>query len=182
MGTHHDVIRKSDLSPIDKERAAVLVAAYEDQWKDFQGEVVAAEKDFRVKLPGGWQYVGKIDLLLRDDQGLVLVEHKTRSAADIRQPWDPYYLKLSFDSQLTGYHAAQWSTGEKIRKTIYDVVKKITTKPKTIPKGSDGALGTRSEMELHNTYYGAAVVDDEATTLKKENAALYGLRILRGEG
>jgi len=178
MDAHLSVIDDSDLSPIDKARASVLAQAYHDQWKNFTGEIVAVEKDFRLKFPNGWRYVGKIDLLLRDKQGLILVEHKTRSASDIRQLWDPYYQKLSFDAQLSGYHMAQWFMGEKIRKTVYDVVKKITTKPKRIPRGSEGAVGTRSEIEDLGTYYGTKAPQKAAETpLSQETAPLYKMRI-----
>ena len=167
------------LDAVDKQRILVLVAAYAKQWENYTAEVVDPEVDFEISLPDtDWTLVGKIDLLCRDEQGLVMVEHKTRSAASITGQWDPYYQKLSFDAQISAYHLAQFSLGEPIKKTIYDVIKKITTKPKAIPKGSEGATGTRSEILEYGTYYGTEVPQKAAETpSSQEDARLYGMRI-----
>ena len=154
MNDHLTVISESTLPEVEKHRAVALATHYPAQWEKFDGEVVGAEIPVAVELPGtDWTFVGKIDLLCRDPRGLVMVEHKTRSAADISQPWDPYYQKLSFDAQISAYHLAQYALGDPIERTIYDVIKKITTKPKAIPMGTEGCVGSRSDMMEHGTYY-----------------------------
>ena len=149
----YEPILGSDLSEIDQGRALALLHGYCDQWRDYDAEVIDAEVEFEVSLPGtDWTLVGKIDLLCRDDRGLVLVEHKTKTG-DVHKAYDPYYQKLSFDAQISAYHLAQYALGAPIERTIYDVIKKITTKPKAIPMGSEGCVGSRSEMMEHGTYY-----------------------------
>ena len=178
MGEHLTVIRESTLPEVEKHKALALATHYPKQWEKFDAEVVGAEIPVAVELPGtDWTFVGKIDLLCRDPRGLVMVEHKTRSSADISQTYDPYYQKLSFDAQISAYHLAQYALGDPIERTIYDVIKKITTKPKAIPKGSEGAMGTRSEIELHGTYHGVEVLQGAAQGLPKEDEGLYGIRI-----
>ena len=179
MNDHLTVISESTLPEVEKHKAVALATHYPAQWEKFDGEVVGAEIPVAVELPGtDWTFVGKIDLLCRDPRGLVMVEHKTRSAADISQPWDPYYQKLSFDAQISAYHLAQYALGDPIERTIYDVIKKITTKPKAIPMGTDGCVGSRSEMMEHGTYYKGPVSPEIVMEPPaKETPDLYANRI-----
>ena len=177
--SHLTAISESTLPDIDKKRALALATHYPDQWMRFDAEVVGAEIPVAVELTGtDWTFVGKIDLLCRDPRGLIMIEHKTRSTSDVSKPYDPYYQKLSFDAQISAYHLAQFALGDPIERTIYDVIKKITTKPKAIPMGSEGALGTRSEIMEHGTYYkGVVQLKNWQEPPAKETPGLYGNRI-----
>ena len=179
MDDHLTVINESTLPEVEKQKALALATHYPKQWEKFDAEVVGAEIPVAVALPGtDWTFVGKIDLLCRDPRGIVMVEHKTRTASDINQRWDPYYQKLSFDAQISSYHLAQYALGDPIERTIYDVVKKITTKPKKIRKGSEGCLGSRSEIEELGTYFKCTVPPDIAMDPPKiEDPGLYANRI-----
>lgn len=179
MSDHLTVINDSTLPEVEKHKAVALATHYPSQWEKFDAEVVGAEIPVAVELPGtDWTFVGKIDLLCRDPRGLVMVEHKTRSSSDISEPWDPYYQKLSFDAQISAYHLAQYALGDPIERTIYDVIKKITTKPKAIPMGTEGCVGSRSEMMEHGTYYKGPVSPEIAMEPPaKETPDLYANRI-----
>jgi len=179
MSDYTRAIDHSDLPPVEKQRALALIEGYVSQWKDYQPEVVEVEREFRVPIlgtGGRWEYVGKIDLLCRDEDGLILIEHKTKTG-DVNKPHDPYYRKLDFDAQLSGYHLAQFAMGDPVVRTIYDVTRKIASRPKVIPKGSEGALGTRSEIETFGSYYGVETLQKAAEGLTKEDDGLYGMRV-----
>jgi hypothetical protein len=85
-------------------------------------EVVEAEGSFFAKLPGGWTYHGKKDMVVRrkKNKKLVLMEHKTAGRIDAG-----YVAKLPMDNQILGYGWAQReSAGEKFDEIIYNVTKK----------------------------------------------------------
>jgi hypothetical protein len=85
-------------------------------------EVVEAEGQFEAKLPRGWKYRGKKDLVLRErkTKQLILCEHKTAGKIDAG-----YVAKLPMDNQILGYAWAQReSGGEEFASVLYNVTKK----------------------------------------------------------
>ncbi len=176
----NEIISSSTLTDENKARAEALVSEYPNQWQDFDCQVVGAEVPVVVELPEtDWLYVGKIDLLCQQNDQLVMIEHKTRSG-EIDKFYDPYYQRLGFDGQLSAYYLAQYCQGNPIERTVYDVIRKITTRPKRIPKGKDGTVGTLSEIAEEGTYYQVPLhpdVGEMALERGKEDAQLYGYRI-----
>lgn len=86
-------------------------------------EIVEPESAFKVDMPGGWEYRGKVDLIVLDRKTKrhLLVEHKTAGKIDAG-----YVAKLPLDNQILGYAWAKsrGKAGLKLDGVTYNVVKK----------------------------------------------------------
>ena len=173
-----EIISNSTLPDEEKAKADALLACYPGQWDSFNCRVLDAEVEVVVQLPGtNWIYVGKIDLLCEQNDQLIMIEHKTKTG-EINNLYDPYWQRLAFDGQISAYYLAQYGMRHPIERTIYDVIRKISTRPKRIPKGKDGKLGTQSEIAELGTYYGVEL-DEELQECPPESELvdLYSHRI-----
>lgn len=107
-----------------------LLSGYKRQWLDqdkAKWDVIEAEGAFEVKLPNGWRYRGKTDLVVRDKKtkAVRLVEHKTTSRLDAG-----YVAKLPLDNQILGYIWAKNQEGLGIKEVVYNVARKPTIRLK----------------------------------------------------
>tara|TARA_B100000519_G_scaffold78299_1_gene67670 strand:+ start:2008 stop:3000 length:993 start_codon:yes stop_codon:yes gene_type:complete len=174
-----EALESSDLDQIDMARTRALLKAYDHHYGHIDLKATAVEQQVAVELHRSpWKFVGAIDTLCRDGSGNnVMVEHKTTSL-DVSNLSSPYFTTLSFNLQISAYHMAQELLGDPISQTVYDVVRKPTTKPKAIPRGSEGRLGTRSEIEECGTYYGHSVPVDSENIPDFETFELYEHRLM----
>lgn len=104
----------------------------EDPW-----EVLHVEVDFKVPLKGGFGVKGRVDLIVRDSEGLIwVIDHKT--AATIPEP-NAFH---AMDPQLMVYPwAIQKSMGLEVAGIIYNYVR---SRPPSIPRiNNDGSLSKR---------------------------------------
>lgn len=78
------------------EKARLMGATYFAQFDGFPGyDVVSAERKFRVPI-GDYEFDGIADLVLRDknDGTLMVVDHKTKSAASMKKEMDTFRHQL----------------------------------------------------------------------------------------
>ena len=171
------IAESEDITEFDKVRAAALMTGYDRHWGEQTWDTVAVEKEGSFEIPQtAWSYGGKIDTLATGNgSSLVMIEHKTPTQ-DLSKKTAVYFSKLSFDEQISRYHLAQWLMEEPLDQTIYDVIRKIVTKPKR--------LTTADKVEIEGgTYKGHELPSEavpEALELEREDLRLYQLRV-RGE-
>ena len=168
-----------DLTDFDKVRAAALMTGYDRHWGEQQWDTVAVEKDVLFEIPQtAWTYAGKIDTLATGSKyygsALVMIEHKT-TTQDLSKKTAVYFSKLSYDEQISRYHLAQWLMEDPLDQTIYDVIRKITTKPKRLTKADKVEIegGTYNGVELPSEDI------EETLELEREDVRLYQLRVRR---
>jgi len=116
--------------------------------------VVAVEHEWE-KVIDGIQFAGKIDLILRDKNGrLILVDHKTSGSTDVEKPGSSFWAGLCFDTQMILYREALSEVAESkgAPLLVYDVIRKTKSKPaqkkKIAKRKSETALeyGVRKEQ------------------------------------
>lgn len=117
--------------PFDAAKIEVMLRGYSERWKNEPLEVIAVECEFRAPLVNPatnatsktWEQAGKLDALVRDQSGAVLiVEHKTSS--DDVSTGSPYWEKLRLDSQISTYYNGARALGYEPAGVIYDVLRK----------------------------------------------------------
>mgnify|MGYP003646898389 CR=1 FL=1 len=134
-------------------------------------EVVAVEHEWK-KVIDGIEFAGKIDLVLRDKNGrLVLVDHKTSASTDVENPGSSFWAGLCFDTQMILYREALSEIAESngAPVLVYDVVRKTKSKPAQKKKIAKRKVETPLEY---------AVRKEQNT----ETVSEYGRRILREYG
>lgn len=104
--------------------ASAMLLGYHARWIDASDgyTVQGAEVEFRRPLRGSetHELAGKMDVIVRDTLGrLLVVEHKT-TTSDI-SPGSLYWERLSLDSQLSTYLGHRFD-GEPIVGALYDVI------------------------------------------------------------
>ena len=127
---------------IEKQTVAVMVAGWVWRWSGMYYEVVATEQSFTVHLPGmddGWMLAGKIDNIVRLEDGRLAVrEFKTVSediAAGAR-----YWNRLVIDPQPTLYLMAARILGYDVETVIWDAARKPTAEVTDIADLDDDGL------------------------------------------
>lgn len=117
-------------------KAEAMMCGYDARWADEKLEVVAVEMQFQCPLVNPqtgrpsqtWELAGKLDVVVRDVHGrLLLVEHKT-SSEDI-SPGSEYWRRLRMDGQVSIYYEGAQSLGLAIEGCLYDVLKKPAQRP-----------------------------------------------------
>lgn len=145
-----------DADPYDLARAEAMLIGYGARWGGERYEVLAVEAEFRRHLPQpdvmesgapwlyeaarpvgsctgpvlgtAWTLAGKLDALVRDSTGRVLiVEHKTTSE-DISLG-SAYWQRLRMDGQLSMYYLGALALGYEPAGVLYDVLVKPRTRP-----------------------------------------------------
>lgn len=127
---------ESDL--YERERAFVLMQAYDLRWGDAQRRmrVLEVEREFARPLRNPdsgwpsrkWMQAGKVDAVVELPNGdRYLMEHKT-TTEDIT-PGSNYFTRLRLDSQVSIYHDGAEAMGHEVRGCIYDVLVRPTQKP-----------------------------------------------------
>jgi hypothetical protein len=128
------VTRAAD--PYERASAEALLTGYHLRWQDAGYTVVAVEQEFRAPLVDPrthrpsrtWQLGGKIDVIVADRDGRVLVmEHKT-SSEDV-SPGSTYWTRLRMDGQISVYWVGARALGYDVAGVIYDVIKKPGLRP-----------------------------------------------------
>lgn len=124
-------IHRKTTDPIDAARAEALMLGYHIRWKNEKYEVLAVEIEFLCDLINPatgsasrtFQVAGKIDAVVRDLNGRVLiVEHKS-SGEDIGVGSE-YWRRLTLDSQISTYFRGTRSLGFEVEGCLYDVIAK----------------------------------------------------------
>lgn len=125
-----------EADPFDRARAEALIRGYDARWGGEQYEVLAVEQHFQTDLVNPdtgassktFRLAGKIDAVVRDSDGRVLiVEHKT-SSEDIG-PGSEYWRRLQIDGQVSTYYAGAQSLGYDVAGCLYDVIGKPALRP-----------------------------------------------------
>jgi hypothetical protein len=125
---------------VEREKVGQLVGHYAWNWS-FDYEVIATEQSFDIAVPwlDGWRLAGKIDKVIRLPNGtLAIMEHKTTS--DDLGPGSRYWRKLLANVQIRVYYYAALSLGYDVQTVIYDVIKKPTIKPLSVPDVDDDGV------------------------------------------
>jgi len=87
-------------------------------------KVLSTELPFKIKIPFGWAYAGKLDMLVRVNKDMFVVEHKTTSRLD-----EGYISRLPLDNQIIGYSWAVLKLYKQMpRGVFYNVVRKTKLK------------------------------------------------------
>lgn len=113
----------------------------ESEWK-----VLEIEKTITATLPDGTPFKGKVDMLIEDQYGLWLVDHKTHKRI-------PSLMNRRLDTQSPAYLWACWENGIDVRGFIWNYVK---TAAPSVPKLVKA--GNRFSKKMGDTdYYTFAV-------------------------
>jgi len=99
------------------------------------------EQEFQFPLQGSrtFDVAGKIDGLgIHEDGRPLLLEHKTTS--DSVEPDSDYWLRLRCNNQIMQYVHAARTCGSPVELILYDVTRKPSIKPKTIPTLDEAGL------------------------------------------
>lgn len=117
-------------------KAEAMACGYDARWADEKLETIAVEMQFETPLvnpatgrPSSvWKLAGKIDVVVKDIHGrLLLIEHKT-SSEDI-SPGSEYWKRLRMDGQVSIYYEGAQALGINVEGCLYDVLKKPGQKP-----------------------------------------------------
>jgi len=151
--------------------ARALVLAYCVRWSQRDVTVLDVERQFRTPMihPLGatsedFEMGGKIDLMLRLEDGrTAVVEHKT-SAMDV-SPGSDYITRLAIDGQVDQYLLGAASLGYDASVVVYDIAKKTALKPSlatknpVLKKNGEPRKGTRMLDETPEEYYDRVIAD-----------------------
>lgn len=66
---------------------------YFQNYDDFEGEIVAVEEKLETKF-GEYDFIGYADLILKDEQGYVVVDHKSHAAFKSKAERQEYFKQL----------------------------------------------------------------------------------------
>ncbi|MEO5366710.1 MAG: PD-(D/E)XK nuclease family protein [Magnetococcus sp. WYHC-3] len=123
------LITEKEATAIDKEIAIVegFIKPYTDFWADEDAEfkIMATELDLSTSISPQVRYSGRLDLVVERKGQLYVVDHKTLSMFRA-----PYFNRLHFDYQLTGY---AWLAAKHFKQpvgVIYNCIKKPAIRQK----------------------------------------------------
>lgn len=108
-------------------KAQAMIERYTEIYEKEEFEVIAVEKVFNVALQNpktlkfsrSYTYMGKIDGLVKIDNGYYILEHKTTARID-----EKYIDAIEIKSQIARYAMAMEREGYPIRGAIYDILEK----------------------------------------------------------
>lgn len=107
--------------PVD---CAVLMRAYIWHYRDHEWDILGVEQMLETEFPDGSIFRGKYDLLVKDEYGIWLVDHKNYKTM-------PRFDVLMLDTQAPRYIWAARRLGIPVRGFIWNILK---TKPMTVPE------------------------------------------------
>jgi len=125
---------------IEREKVARLLSGYFWRWGEVEEKIIQSERAFEVDLlnpdtgrpSSNYNLAGRIDKIIETaGKRLAIKEHKTCSE-DISNDSD-YWLRLRIDQQISQYMTAARRLGYDVETVIYDVIRKPTIGPLTIP-------------------------------------------------
>jgi len=166
-----------------------VLLAYMEHYYEEPFEVLLVEEEFEIPMsrlrrevlgrtcedPEDWAWGGKIDGVVKFDDSIFVLEHKTTSAS-IEDPHGIYWSSLEMSGQVASYIVALQDRGFEVAGTIYDVIKKPVIKPKKL---------TKKEIKIlleEGLWQGLAVdgeILEEASGDWRETPALYAMRVYR---
>lgn len=119
----------------DRVKVRELFLGYVRRWGR-PDKVLAVEVEFQIPLLNPataapsktFVIAGKIDGIIEHNGQVAVIEHKS-SSLSIDDPCADYWLRLSIDSQISGYFMAAERLGFEPTKIVYDVIHKPTIKP-----------------------------------------------------
>jgi hypothetical protein len=150
----------------------MLVALYNERYKNDGIEYLHAERPFCVTLPDGTIFRGKFDGICRDREGrLFIMEHKTtRSKID---DGERYWERKEINTQADSYVYAARMSGFDVEYIKYDVIKVPQLKPlKATPKA-------RQEFYKRDGKYGKKGDPKPGTRLRTEGDAEFKARVAK---
>jgi hypothetical protein len=127
---------QTEIDPYELARAEAMIVGYDCRWGSEQFETLAVEAEFFTSLVNPetgsasrtWRLGGKIDAIVRDEQGRVLiVEHKT--ATGEIGAGSEYWKRLRLDGQVSIYYEGARSLGYDVEACLYDVLGKPAQRP-----------------------------------------------------
>lgn len=125
---------------VEREKVVQLLRHYWWQW-EHDYEVLATEQAFEIELPWlhGFTLGGKVDKVVRLPDGRIAVmEHKTTS--DDIGVGARYWQKLRSNTQIRLYCYAAQSLGYEVTTVIYDVIKKPSIGPLSVPECDENGV------------------------------------------
>lgn len=122
--------------PFAQVKCEEMLRVYDALNRSHEYEVLGTEMEWRAPLINPdtmrksetWRLAGKIDLLLRDREGRIIIcDHKT-SSQDI-SPGSDYWADLVMDTQISAYFLGAEALGFQPDHWLHDVAKKPGQKP-----------------------------------------------------
>lgn len=169
-----DAIMAERPDPFDAAKLHALLSGYSARWGGEQYETLAVEVEFEAplvnpltgKLSRTYRLAGKIDAIVKDARGRVLiVEHKT-SSGDIGVG-SAYWKRLILDAQVGLYHEGARALGYEACGCLYDVLCKPSIRPfKATPSEDrkykkDGTLySNQHEVDESPTAYNGRCINE----------------------
>tara|TARA_R100001082_G_scaffold104366_1_gene75672 strand:+ start:2143 stop:3282 length:1140 start_codon:yes stop_codon:yes gene_type:complete len=171
-------------NPYEVASAAALIKEYDQYHDNSIHEVVSVEQTLTTTIPGTrFTLTGRFDTMLRNSRGeLINLEHKT-TGQNLDNRFHPQLTKTSFDRQISLYHLLSYLNGKMVAETQLDVIRKVSLRPKALPRGTDELIfGSRLEIEQEDSYFGHKLSQESLTkyqsgNLKKETPEMYGARV-----
>lgn len=158
---------KEKLGDLPHEMKALMLSYLWHYRNESEWQVLEVEKKIECEMPDGRLFRGKVDMLIQDDWGTWLVDHKTHQRF-------PSLTARQLDVQSPMYIWACWQLGIKVDGFIWNYVKTIAPSTPTLLKD-----GSRFSKKLGDTdYYTFAralklsrlPVDDYRDTLERLRA------------
>ena len=126
--------------PVDMLKVEELLRGYHCRWADEGYTVISVEAEFRCALINPatgaasktFDLGGKLDVLIRDQAGRVLIEEHKTSSEDIGVGSE-YWRRLTLDPQISTYFVGARALGYEPEGCLYDVVGKPRIKPGSVP-------------------------------------------------
>jgi hypothetical protein len=114
-----------------------MCKAYVDYWRENGESIYDTKPEVKFSVPilanvrnSAWTYSGKIDSVVKTEEGTFIMEHKTTGNTNNIEPGSDYWQRLEIDGQIEGYMFGYIkSTGEVPMGVIYDVARKPGIKP-----------------------------------------------------
>lgn len=161
------------------EIVVALLIGYQERWASSPVRTIAAEHEFDLPVINPatgresliYRVRGFIDRIVEWEGRLAVLESKTTSET-ISDHTDNYWQRLKIDSQISLYMWAARQCGYAVETVVYDVIKKPGIRPKNMT-AAEANLLTKDGV-----YYGQSLPHYAGRDMKRENAELYGARLL----
>jgi hypothetical protein len=154
--THYDRSDVFDQYEWDIERETVLrlVCAYQWRWESHRLEYLAVEQSFELPLLNpetgkrttSFNLAGKIDGIVRMEDGRQAVKETKLLGDDISGESD-LWRRMRMDGQISLYMIAARRLGYPVDAVLYDVARKPTIKPTSVPVLD--SLGAKIVLDRH---------------------------------
>lgn len=187
MNWHEAAQAAMETEPLLGAKALGLMLGYDARWRDQQYQTLATEEEMAVPLVNPatgaasrtYQFAVKTDGIIEFQGRRYLLEHKTTSD-EIADPAATYWRRLAIDSQVSAYMLTHWLGADRLDGTVYDVIRKPSIRPKSIPKKSKEGVGDQLEV-LGESYCGFPLAEAQIEAAEandwNETPDLFALRL-----